>query len=570
MSNPALDKIATRFAASVEERSRNRAMKAQTQAITEGAFTLERLICDPQMGAFKQASPVQVALMRAADGRPVELPPAQMKFHFGVETLPNIRPFMVILETGVRAGKTMLSAGGLLRSVLTCRFRRPPEGDEIPDADGLIGVRRGEVVRAPIVGPTLDHCRQAFAGITALLNNSAVLSRMIVKQLQNSVTIRRPDGFEVIIEKVATAAGGAKLRSTWLAGILFDEADFHGAADASDNLDAQIQAIRTRMLPEAQIWIASSPWSDSSPFHTMHSEAFGKPSKNALAFHSDSRSMNPSLSRELEEAERTKDPVNAAREWDAIPLPSGSTRFFPDDAIAKSVNPNRPSHLAPLSSARHYCGADWGFEKNSSTIAISRNELVDDRVKTRLAFFHELQPTREESLRPAMVVNTFATSAMDYGCRTIRSDHYLEGMLRNEFNDFRAKFHDSFDKSRVPAQEGWTPDRDAQTTLFTELRRRMQEGTIEIPNDPRLLTQFRGVTSKPVPGGTVKIVLPTEGTTHGDLIMAVALSLVAVPEVRPAPPRVQPTRRAPTRTYGDFCADDIGHDDGHNAFFERA
>ena len=195
---------------------------------------------------------------------------------------------------------------------------------------------------------------------------------------------------------------------------------------------------------------------------------------------------------------------------------------------------------------------------------------MDDRVKTRLAFFHELQPTREESLRPAMVVNTFATSAMDYGCRTIRSDHYLEGMLRNEFNDFRAKFHDSFDKSRVPAQEGWTPDRDAQTALFTELRRRMQEGTIEIPNDPRLLTQFRGVTSKPVPGGTVKIVLPTEGTTHGDLIMAVALSLVAVPEVRPAPPRVQPTRRVPTRTYGDFCADDIGHDDGHNAFFERA
>jgi len=557
-------------------------MQQEVQTISAGAFTMERLICDPQFGDFRQISPVQRAIVRAADGLPVDLSRCvsgtheeRMKFHFGCAALPNIRPRMMVLETGVRAGKTMLAAGGIVRSSLTCRFRRRPEGDEIADADGLIGVRRGEVVRTPIVGPTLDHCRKAFSDVTNLMMRSPVLSAMVLKPLINSLLFRRPDGYEVLIENVSTAAGGANLRSTWLAGAFFDEADFHGAEDAAENLEEQLQAVRTRMLSDAQIWVASSPWSDSSPFHTLHSKAFGFPSADVLAFHSDSRSMNPSLDRQLEAAEREKNPTNAAREWDAIPLPSGSSRFFPEDCILKCVNANRPVILPPTA-ARHYAGADWGFEKNSSALGIARNEWCEGTpapagYKARLAYHEELLPTREESLRPKVVVRQFATMGMAYGVKTIRGDHYLEGIRLTELNDFRATFPDSHDKGRVPGQEGWDPNRDAQTELFTELRRRMQDGLVDLPNDMRLLTQLRGVTSKPVPGGSVKIVLPNQGTAHGDLIIAVALALVAVPPLeRPAPER-RPARRAPAANpYGDFCADDRGGTDDHDNFFRGA
>jgi hypothetical protein len=159
---------------------------------------------------------------------------------------------------------------------------------------------------------------------------------------------------------------------------------------------------------------------------------------------------------------------------------------------------------------------------------------------------------------------------MAYGVRTIRGDHYLEGILRNEFADFRDTFTDSHDKGRVPSQEPWDPNRDAQTELFTELRRRMQDGLVDLPNDLRLLTQLRGVTSKPVPGGSVKIILPNQGTAHGDLLIAVALALVAVPVTNAAAP-VQPRRRPTvTSSYGDYCADDRGGSADHDSFFRGA
>lgn len=585
LANPALAAISDRFAARREERLRNRDMRQEVQTIAAGAFTLERLLCDPQFGDFRQASPVQRAVVRAADGLPVDLSRCatgtheeRMKFHFGCDKLPNIRPRMMVLETGVRAGKTMLAAAGIVRSSLTCRFRRAPEGDEIPDADGLIGVRRDEPVRTPIVGPTLDHCRKAFSDVTSLMTRSPVLSAMVIKPLTNSLLFQRPDGYRVLIENVSTAAGGSNLRSTWLAGVFFDEADFHGAEDAAMNLNEQLQAVRTRMLPDSQIWVASSPWSDSSPFHTLHSKAFGFPSADVLAFHSDSRSMNPSLDKALEASERETNPTNAAREWDAIPLPSGSSRFFPEDAILKSINPDRPTMLAPTP-AKHYAGADWGFEKNSSALGIARNEycaalpLAPAGYKARLAYHEELLPTREESLRPKVVVRSFAKRAMEYGCKSIRGDHYLAGIRRTEFADFKDTFADGFDRARVPAQEEWDPNRDAQTELFTELRRRMQAGQVELPNDMRLLTQLRGVTSKPVPGGSVKIILPEQGTAHGDLLIAVALALVAVPVSREASAadvrRTQQRRHASEGAYGDYCADERGSADDHDTFFTR-
>lgn len=532
MSNPALATIAATHHRKVEERFAARHLRQKTAVLRDAAFSLERLLCDPEMGKFP-ASHVQRALMRAVDGQAVFFPPPleherSMLFHFGCAVLPNIRPRVVILRTGIRAAKSLISAIGLLRSVLTCQYRRPPEEGETPGPDGLVGVREGELVRAAIVGPTLKQTEACFDHIVGTMRASPVLSTMLVKVLATSVTIRRPDGTLVRIERVAAASGGSNLRSTWLAGALFDEADFHGAEDAAVNLISQLDAARTRLLNGAQIWVVSSPWSDSTPFHKLFTDAWGKPDADTLAFHSDSRSMNPTLSRTMEAAERAKNPENAAREYDAIPLRTNSKRWFPEDCIEKAVNKTRPMNL-PYSRTLHYAGADWGLSRNSSALAISRWNA--DIARAQLAFHLELQPTEEESLRVKEIVKEFAQHAMSYGCRTIRSDHYLASIREQEMADFIAALPDGNLRRRVPADEPFDPNRDAVAELFIELRRRMQAGLIEIPNDPRLIEQFRGVTSTPMPGGAVKILLPKQGTSHGDLLFAVALSLVACPVV---------------------------------------
>lgn len=553
MQDPALATIGATHHRKVQERLAARHLQQKTAVLKDAAFSLERLLCDPEMGKFP-ASPVQRALMRAVDGQVVffqepEDHEKRMLFHFGCATLPNIRPRVVILRTGIRAAKSLISALGLLRSVLTCQFRRAPEEGEIPGPDGLVGVREGELVRAAIVGPTLKHTEACFDHIVGTMRASPVLSTMLVKVLVTSVTIRRPDGTHVRIERVAAASGGSNLRSTWLAGALFDEADFHGAEDAAVNLISQLHAARTRLLNGAQIWVVSSPWSDSTPFHKLFTDAFGKPSADTLAFHSNSRSMNPTLSKVMEDAERAKNPENAAREYDAIPLRTNSKRWFPEDCIEKSVNKNRQANL-PYLRTLHYAGADWGFSKNSSAIGIGRWNA--DVGRAQLAFYQELQPTEEESLRPKVIVRTFLRHGMTYGCQTIRSDHYLASIREQEVADYLSEIPDAHLRRRVPADEPFDPNRDAVAELFTELRRRMQAGLIEIPNDPRLIEQFRGTTSVPMPGGSVKILLPKEGTAHGDLLFAVALALVACPvvesEIAPEP------RERPADPYAGYVA----------------
>lgn len=517
-------------------------------------LTLEKLLCDPRLGQFTP-SPVQRALIRAADGVPFELPKDDRLFHFNAERLPSGRPRLVILRTGVRAGKSLIAALALLLSVLTCHFRRLPDPSqgEIPDADGLIGVRPGEFVRAVIVAPKLKLARSPLSHLIGTMQASPALAKLLVKVNVESITVRRPDGREVMIELVAADTGGAGLRSTWLAGALFDEADFHDDEDAAVNLPEQIRAARTRLLPDAQMWIPSSPWTDAGPFHEMFTAAFGKPLENeTLAFHSNSRAMNPALSRADEDAERKRDPENAAREYDAIPLPAGTARFFPEDAIAKSVASGRTGNLPPLA-VLHYAGVDWGFTKNSSALAIARPE--DGKV--RLAYSHEKRPERMpdgkpgESLKPREVVKDFATTSMFYGCRTMRGDKYLDFIRSDERAEFIDSLTDAAHKARVPTFEDFNPSRDEVYNVFAEFRRRMQEGLIDLPKDERLLAQLRSTTSRPMPGGSTKIVLPKQGHAHGDLLMAVVLACVAAPVVAAstAPRRPRPTRSI--RGYGD-------------------
>jgi hypothetical protein len=525
------------FAALAERWLKRRAERAGAAGLE--TVTLERLLCDATLGQFT-ASPAQRALMRAADGSPVDLPPEQMRYHFGCDEIPAVTPRILIPRTGVRAGKSLISSGGLLKSVLTCKFRRPPERDEVPGPDGLVGVRPGEFVRAVIVAPKLKLARSPLSHLVGTMRESPKLKGLLVKALAESCTVRRTDGREVTIELVAADSGGAGLRSTWLAGALFDEADFHDDEDAAVNLPEQIRAARTRLLAGAQMWIPSSPWTDAGPFHEMFTASFGKPLVNeTLAFHSDSRSMNPTLSRADEEAERKRDPENAAREYDAIPIPAGTARFFPDDAIAKSINPDRPTTLPPVRDVLHYAGADWGLTKNSSVQAIARPEGG----KARLTFVDELRPTAEESVSPAMTVPRFMRQAMTYGCKTVRGDHYLAPLRREERDKFVASL--AFEhRASVPTFEAFDPNRDAQAALFTELRRRMQDGHVELPNDPRLLSQLKGATVAHLPGGATKVILPKQGHAHGDVLMAVALAIVACPDAekprhpKPPPPAI--------------------------------
>lgn len=494
------------------------AKAAQAGAALGPGLTLERLVTAPEFAAFN-ASPAQLAFIRAADGVPLAgvLADERLKFHFGACEWPDapVRPRIIIARTGVRAGKSLLAAMALLKSALTCELRRAPLPNEVPDADGKVGVRPGERVRALLVAPIVDLTKTIFAHLTGTMLASPKLRGLIVGEPgKTSVTIRRPsDGVCIEVACVAASPGGTNLRSTWVAGAVFDEADFFDAEDAAVNVDDQIDAVATRLLPGAQAWVVSSPWADEGPFHARFTAAFGKPGLGpALAFHSDSRSMNPTLDRTLEESVRQTDPDKASREYDALPVSAGGSAFFPAPVLALAVDEERPMHLGPAPGYAHTAGADLGFRKNSSALAIARGE---DGCAV-LVYHDEKRPPPGAPLVPSEVCADFAATCRGYGVESVRGDlHYAEA----------AREH--FGKAGIVYDE-WNPSQSAQAEAFATVRARMAEGKVKLPNDPRLLAQIRAVKSQPVPGGGTRIVLPKQGRAHGDVLMAAVLALAQV------------------------------------------
>jgi hypothetical protein len=486
------------------------------------SLSLERLITGTDMGAFAPSAP-QLALIRALEGKPIGglLTPEEMTFHFGVDAFPPRKPRVVYLRTGVRAGKSLISAmGGLLWSSLVC---------------DMSGVRKGELVRAPIVSARLDTTGAAFSHLVGSMTESDLLRTLLVDEPgAESFTLRRPDGYLVKVVLLAASPGGTNLRSTWLSGCVLDEADFFDGDGKQANLGDQVKAATTRLLPGAQLYMPSSPWSREGYFYINFEAAFGKPGRE-FSFHSDTCSMNtsPEMAATVE-AERAKDPHTAEREYDAIPLDINSSAFFPETALDIAVVRGR--QLLPPNGAEHAAGVDLGFRKNSSALALARVEGG----KVQLAHYEELVPLPGKPLVPSAVIGQFASTCRSFRARAMRGDMHYVDMAHDELAKWR-KAH-----SYEVVYDEVQPTAAFKAEEFTIVRRLAAEGLLELPDDPRLLNQFRGAKSRAGPGGVIQIQLPKAGQAHGDILMAAVLAIARAAKklnrAPGAPPKLQTYR----------------------------
>jgi hypothetical protein len=481
-------------------------------------ISMEQLVEDPRFGGLPLSGP-QRALLRLADGKDIDcLDAFGVRKHLGgngsVFKVPR-RPKTVIARSGRRSGKSLLAAFvALLFCALFCKFRRPPKPHEVPGPDGLVGVRPGEFVRGVIVTPRKQQSRAAFRHLVGAMRNSPTLKQFLVSDNTESIVIRRPDGNEVTIEILAASPLGTNLRGSWFVGAIFDEADFFNERDASINLLEQRDAVMPALCEGGQVWIISSPWADNGPFHDMFTEAFGNPG-STVAFHSDSMSMNPTLDRAEVEEMRAKDPDFVAREYDAIPMASSGNAWFPKAAIVAACT--RSERTLKPDDRPHWGGCDLGFRKNSSAVAFAKSSGT----RVVLSFYNELIPTKEVPLKPSVVCSEFAKAALMYRCHSIMGDGI-----------YRASAEDELPKTVGPggqtvSYECWSTTEEA--AAFTEFRRLMVEGLIELPNDPRLIQQLKDTKIRKLASGKIGPLVPNTGAAHGDLLMAIVLACVQVP-----------------------------------------
>lgn len=490
-------------------------------------------------------SPVMAAIVAASEGAPVTLDDESSMAVFGctADKLPRSARRVVGIRAGGRAGKTSRL---LAPKALHCAWTVP-----------LPNLRRGEYARALITAPDMDFAKQVINYCRGYIEDSPLLRSHAIGVDEDDdgevgtverIGLRRPDGHLVEIAIKAASGKGKTGRSRTLVFAGFDEAAFFNAGESRSggayvvDEDELFGAVIQRVEPGGQVWLVSSPWVEHFGFLEKLIDANLGNHRDALVATAGTRKLNPNWdpNYEIEGPMRRNTPEKAMREIDAIPLPSGTKQFFPEDAIKLSFGTaHRTADLDPAPHLTHWAGVDMGFRKNSSALTIARVDGSRVRVASKI----ERRPDRGTSLKPSEIVRDFAYQCMRYGVRRMRGDlEYVESSheelaklaraMRSpehadkETRDWVEKVkRDPFAcRSPVPSYEEWAKTPLNNEEMYTEFRRRMQEGLVDLVWDERLYEQLQKTTYKPGSGGVIKIVLPNIGWAHGDLLETTAIA----------------------------------------------
>ena len=462
-------------------------------------------------------TPGQRALARVAfDGaEPGALTGAEREMGrrlFGpIETIPPEARHVVVAVCGARAGKSyVLGALRLLHLALT-----------VP----LTTLARGEVAVALIVAPDMRLARQVLRYALGAAESVPAIRNIISARAADGFTLERPDGGKVSIECLPATRGGSAVRGRSLVGAVLDESAFFRDETFTVNDLEVFRAVAPRILAGGQLVIASTPWTEAGLLHEFHKRNFGRPT-DAIAVHAATLTLrNDEHTRSYVARERGRDPVNAAREFDAEFMPGGAETFFDGRAVETAVDDALILPRAVSWGAVRGVGADFGFRSDSSAL-VTVQMGPDGRLE--VADIVEMTPTKDAPLVPSTVVASFADVVARYGADYLVADgHYRQSI---------AEHLGARNLSLSPAPEGATGKAD----VYQATRTLLHEGRIRLPRHDRLLRQIREVVARPTAGGGVTIASPRWRTGgHGDLVSAFVLAVwdVARQDV-PAAPRV--------------------------------
>ena len=470
-------------------------------------------------------SPAVGAIVDASEGREVELDDAACRriFRCARIGLPREPRRLVVVGAGGRGGKTSrLLAPKAVHAAWT-----------VP----LPTLADGEVAVSLLIAPKRRLAKQGFAMVKGIIARSPVLRAAVVDETKGamlSITLQRPDGTRVRIEVGSADRGGQDARAYTLVFCGFDEAAFFYADDGYTVTDAEIfDAAFQRIVPGGQLWIVSTPWIEGvGIMETYIASDWGTHVNALVAARIGTRELNPTWDPdgEIERAIRARpggDEI-ADREILAIPLAKGSSSFFDPAAIKAAIERMPPDTKAIGAGA----GADFGHTSDASALGIA-NRYAGNVFAALVAA--EI-PSVSGQL-PSATYASFADMLTARGLKSFAADGHYKETVREAFAKRGVQY--------VEAPEG----NDGKTITYIHARDALVEGRLCLGALPpadraRLAAQMRGVISKPMEGGRLKLTFPRrkladvlKGTAsggHGDSVSALVLALWRTGAGKPA------------------------------------
>jgi len=415
------------------------------------------------------------------------------------EVEPQLRRILV-WRLGRASGKTTLAAIVLIWCAWTALLRGG----------------KGHVAVCFIVSPTTLLARIAFGVVRELVRESAIESA-VVRDVDDVLVLRRPDGRRVEVRSVAASKGGANLRGRDVVALVVDESEFMGSGDDVAVSDAdQLSAVTPRLLEFAIL--SSTPWPTENATAQLFDRNWGHP-VDALALRGPSLLMRPGPVLEQDRArEMARDEANAAREYDVdASAMRGSQRFFDAESVLAAVDPDRPLVILRREGMRVAAGGDVAFERDSCVVLVA-GRGADGVVE--VLEFDELRPTRGAPLVPGPAIrDRFAPVMRRHGTRSLWADaHYRQSVTEHLT---------ACELAMVDMPGG----NQGKFDSYVHVRDLLRSGKLRIPNSPRLIAQLRSVTATPMDRGLTKISSPRRaGQGHGDVVSALVAACWALRE----------------------------------------
>ncbi len=456
----------------------------------------------------------QEAFARVAfdNDMPASLPDAvreRMALIFGPNfTSPPRRARAVVAAVcGARSGKSYLAALRLLHLSLTLPLDRLAPGEH---AFGLFVAPDLRLAQQ-----TLRYVRGVFDAVVRQARGLRLLS-----ETETSLSFARGK-HAVTLECLPATRGGAAGRGRTLIGAVLDEAAFFRDESYKVN-DAEVyEALRPRVIAGGQLLLVSTPWAKAGLLYELWRDNWGRPN-TCVAAHAPTSVMRDDVAiLDQVEAERERDPDNAAREFDAVFGDLSSGRFFDDALLERAVSDDVTS-ASPGTVVT--AGADLGFAKNSSALVVVYRVAEVYHVAEVL----ELVPGAT-ALRPSEVFAEFSRALARHQATHVLADQYHYHALRE------AVAGSELSVSAAPAGQAGKAD------TYLRLRTLLREGRVRLPRHRRLLAQLGQVVARPTPGGGLSVTSPTTADgAHGDLASALVLAVWQASGVEVPGPEAEP------------------------------
>ena len=323
----------------------------------------------------------------------------------------------------------------------------------------------GEVGWIFIIAVDRTQARVIKRYVSGILNSVSVLKGLVEKETQDEIWLRNRVAIGIKTLSFRTLRG-----YTVLCGILEEIAFWRSEESANPDKEV-LAAIRPALatIPDGLLIGLSTPYSRAGVLFEQWRQNYGK-AGDTLVWVAKTELMNPTIDRRLIEKALAEDPEAARAEWMAE-WRQDISAFLPEEIVRSCVIPGR--HELPKIAGASYFGFidPSGGRQDSFTLGISHREksgrVIIDVLRERVPPF-----------RPEAVVLEYAGILKAYEVAQVQSDRYAGEWVT-----------DSFRRQGVEVKSAEL----TASELFLEVLPLVSQGSVEILDSPRLISQLAGL-----------------------------------------------------------------------------